>query len=162
MPCFYWENRRIKAKKKENVLKRKIKSSFHQLLPELAAHDTVAFESYMRMDFQHFSKIVDCFSERLHKKDTVMRDGVKPAEMRCLAIRSLGCWRIISRGCPKDMKFFFENLNSIFLAKCFYQLFSRFVFQCMVPVLWTFQPQLYDEPCTEQTYVVGDDRGSLS
>ena len=71
------------------MLERKTRGSFHQLLPELAAHDTVAFESYMRMDFAHFSKIVDLLSERLHKKDTVMRECVKPAEMCCLAIRYL-------------------------------------------------------------------------
>ena len=33
------------------ILERKTKGSFHQLFPELAAHDTVAFESYMRIDF---------------------------------------------------------------------------------------------------------------
>ena len=71
------------------ILERKTKGSFHQLLPKLAAHDTVAFESYMRMDYEHFSKIVDYLSERLHKKDTVMRKCVKLAEMCYLAIRSL-------------------------------------------------------------------------
>ena len=40
------------------------------------------------MDFEHFSKIVDYLSERLHKKDTVMRECVKSAKMCCLAIRS--------------------------------------------------------------------------
>ena len=68
---------------------RKTKGSFHQLLPELAAQDTLVFESNMRMDFGHFSKIVDLLSERLHKKDTVMRECVGPAEMWCLAIRYL-------------------------------------------------------------------------
>ena len=71
------------------MLERKTKGSFHQLLPELAAQDSSAFESYMRMDFEHFSKIVDLLSERRHKKDTVMRECVKPAEMCCLAIRYL-------------------------------------------------------------------------
>ena len=70
------------------MLERKTKGSFHQLLPELAAHDTVTFESYRRMDLEHFRKIVD-LSERPHKKDTVMREYVKPAEMCCLAIRYL-------------------------------------------------------------------------
>ena len=36
-----------------------------------------------------FSKIVDYLSERLHKKDTVMRECVKSAKMCCLAIRLL-------------------------------------------------------------------------
>ena len=71
------------------MLERKTKGSFHQLLPELAAQDTLVFESNMRMDFDHFSKIVDLLWERLHKKDTVMRECVKPAEMCCLAIRYL-------------------------------------------------------------------------
>ena len=88
-------NRRIKANKKGNNVGydrgslKKNKGSFHHLLPELAAHDTVAFKSYMWMDFEHFSKIVDYLSERLHKKDTVMRECVKSAKMCCLAIRSL-------------------------------------------------------------------------
>ena len=30
--------------------------------------------------------IVDCLSERLHKRDTVMRECVKPAEMCCLSL----------------------------------------------------------------------------
>ena len=68
-------------------LRKKHKGSFHHLLPELAAHDTVAFKR--KMDFEHFSKIVDYLSERLHKKDTVMRECVKSAKMCCLAIRSL-------------------------------------------------------------------------
>ena len=49
-----------------DLLERKTKGSFHQLLPEFAAHDTVAFKSYMRMDFEHFSKAVDYLSERIH------------------------------------------------------------------------------------------------
>ena len=72
------------------MLERKTKGSFHQLLLELAAQDKLAFESYMQLDFEHFSKIVDLLSERLHKKDTVMRgECVKPAEMCCLVIRYL-------------------------------------------------------------------------
>ena len=45
---------------------------------------------FMRMDFDPFDdKIVDCLSERLYKKDTIMRECVKPAEMCCLAVRYL-------------------------------------------------------------------------
>ena len=49
-----------------DLLERKTKGSFYQLLPEFAAHDTVAFKNYMRMDFEHFTKVVDYLSERLH------------------------------------------------------------------------------------------------
>jgi hypothetical protein len=71
------------------ITERNTKGCFHQLLPELAAYDTPAFENFMRMDFDHFNKIVDCLSERLCKKDTIMRECIKPAEMCCLAIRYL-------------------------------------------------------------------------
>ena len=65
------ENQSKKERKKTlgtivDLLEVKTKGSFHQLLPEFAAHDTVAFKSYMRMDFEHFSKVVDYLSERLH------------------------------------------------------------------------------------------------
>ena len=71
-------------------VRKKNQGQFSSASPRvLAAHDTVAFESYRRMDLEHFSKIVDLRSERLHKKDTVMREYVKPAEMCCLAIRYL-------------------------------------------------------------------------
>jgi hypothetical protein len=32
------------------------------------------------MDFDHFKKIVDNLSETLYKKDTIMRESIKPAE----------------------------------------------------------------------------------
>ena len=48
-----------------DLLERKTKGSF---LPEFVAHDTVAFKSYMRIDFEHFSKVVDYLSERLHEQ----------------------------------------------------------------------------------------------
>jgi hypothetical protein len=61
------------------LLERKNKG-YGQLLPDLAAHDTPEFEKFMRMDFDHFKKIVDKLSEMLYKKDTIMHEPVKPAE----------------------------------------------------------------------------------
>ena len=37
-----------------------------------AAHDRPGFEKCIRMDFDHFKKIVDNLSETLNKKDTIM------------------------------------------------------------------------------------------
>lgn len=71
------------------LLERNKKGYFHQLLPELAVHDTPSFEKFMRMDFAHFEKIVGFLSEKLYKQDTVMRESIKPAEMCSLAIRYL-------------------------------------------------------------------------
>ena len=68
---------------------RKNKGLYSQLLSDLAAHDTPGFQNFMRMDFEHFKKIVHTLSESLHKKDTVMRESIKPAEMCCLALRYL-------------------------------------------------------------------------
>jgi hypothetical protein len=65
------------------------KHIWSQLLPDLAAHDTPGFEKFMRMDFDHFKKIVDNLSEMLYKKDTIMRESIKPAEMCCLTLRYL-------------------------------------------------------------------------
>jgi hypothetical protein len=71
------------------LLERKNKGYFVQLLPDLAAHDTPGFEKFMRMDFDHFKKIVDNLSETLCKKDTIMRESIKPAEMCCLINASI-------------------------------------------------------------------------
>jgi hypothetical protein len=87
------DDEEVKEKKRiwsrHAILERKNKGSFGQLLPDLAAHDTPGFEKFMRMDFDHFKKIVDNLSETLYKKDTIMRESIKPAEMCCLTLRYL-------------------------------------------------------------------------
>ena len=95
LQCFCQKRkRRIKAKKKENnvgydcgSIKKKTKGSFHQLLPEFAVHDTVAFKSYMQIDFEHCSNLLIIFGKDF--TDRVMKDCVRPAEMCCLAVRLL-------------------------------------------------------------------------
>ena len=62
------------------------KGHYSQLLPDLAAHDTPGFDKFMRKDFEHSKKLVDVLFETLHKKDTLMRESIKPAEMCCLTL----------------------------------------------------------------------------
>ena len=71
------------------LLERKNKGHYSQLLSDLAAHDTPGFQNFMQMDFEHFKKRVDTLAESLHKKDTVMHESIKPAEMCCLELRYL-------------------------------------------------------------------------
>ena len=71
------------------IQERNAKGCFHQLLPELAVEDTRAFQKFMRMDYAHFQTIVTLLSEKLLKKDTIMREAIKPAEMCSLTIRFL-------------------------------------------------------------------------
>ena len=68
---------------------RKTRGYFHQLVPELQVTDTRAFQEFMRMDHAHFQELVQNLSRRLCKRDTSMRECIKPAEMCCLTIRYL-------------------------------------------------------------------------
>jgi hypothetical protein len=68
---------------------RKERGYYHQLIPELRATDTKAYQEFMRMDHFHFQLLVDELSPRIYKQDTIMRESIKPAEMCCLAIRYL-------------------------------------------------------------------------
>ena len=54
------------------MLERQNKGSFHQLLQELAAHDTVAFESYMQNRDRGMSSTLrgDGTNMLFHSKDT--------------------------------------------------------------------------------------------
>ena len=79
-----------------DLLERKTKGSFHQLLPEFAAHDTVAFKSYMRMDFEHFSKVTDYLSERLHGQSN---EGLRKASLNMLFSGQI----VICSKCPTSL-----------------------------------------------------------
>ena len=70
------------------LLQRKYKGHYSQLLSNLAAHDTPGFQILCRWILNSL-KIVDTLSESLYKKDTVMRESIKPAEMCCLGLRYL-------------------------------------------------------------------------
>ena len=83
----------IKEKKRIwcRLLERNRNGHYSQLLPDLASffpssHDTPGFDKFMRMDFEHFKKLVDVLFEMLLKKDTLMRESIKPAEMCCLTL----------------------------------------------------------------------------
>ena len=68
---------------------RKERGYYNQLIPELQATDTKAYEEFMRMDHFHFQVLVNELSQSLYKQDTIMRESIKPAEMCCLTIRYL-------------------------------------------------------------------------
>ena len=70
-------------------LRREERGFYHQLLSEISVEDTAAFHELLRVTKTQFHVLVDTLSPRLTKRDTVMRESIKPGEMCALALRFL-------------------------------------------------------------------------
>ena len=67
------------------LLHRRNDSAFHKIFKELKEEDSDGFKGYVRMDVDHFDELVHLLS----KKDTNMRECIKPEEMCCVTLRYL-------------------------------------------------------------------------
>ena len=83
---------------KENVQERsqwvrpwiaRIKSdgAYYPIFQELEQEDVEGFRGYVRLNTTSFQKLVELLAPSLLKKDTVMRECIKPEEMCCVALR---------------------------------------------------------------------------
>ena len=71
------------------LARRKERGFYHQLFQEISVEDTPAFFELMRMTKSNFDFLVEILYPKLAKKDTIMRNSIKPAEMCCLALQFL-------------------------------------------------------------------------
>ena len=89
------EKKTKKEKKKRStwirlwLARREERGFYHQLLREISVEDSAAFHELLRVTKTQFHVLVDTLSPRLAKRDTVMRDGIKPGEISALALRFL-------------------------------------------------------------------------
>ena len=67
--------------------KRQTEGAFHTLFQQLKKEDPEGFRNYVRLDILSFETLVEMLKPSLLKKDTVMRECIKPEEMCCLALR---------------------------------------------------------------------------
>ena len=71
------------------LARRKERGFYHQLVTEISVEDVPAFREILRVTKTQFHGLVDTLSPRLAKRDTVMRESIKPGEMCALALRFL-------------------------------------------------------------------------
>ena len=71
------------------LLRRAERGAFHMIFKELALEDTAGFNEYMRMPYDKFVALVEAVTPLIQKKDTIMRDSIKPNERLALTIRFL-------------------------------------------------------------------------
>lgn len=89
------EKKTKKEKKKRStwirpwLARREERGFYHQLLREISVEDSAAFHELLRVTKTQFHVLVDTLSPRLAKRDTVMRESIKPGEMCALALRFL-------------------------------------------------------------------------
>ena len=61
--------------------------AFYIIFQELKQEDPEGFRGYVRPNKTSFQKLVELLAPSLLKKDTVMRECIKPEEMCCVALR---------------------------------------------------------------------------
>ena len=61
--------------------------AFYTVFQELKKKDAEGFRGYVRLNTTLFEKLVELLAPSLLKKDTVMRESIKPEEMCCVALR---------------------------------------------------------------------------
>ena len=69
------------------IARRKPSGAFYIVFQELTQEDAEGFRGYVRLNTTSFEKLVKHLAPSLLKKDTVMRECIKPEEMCCVALR---------------------------------------------------------------------------
>ena len=67
--------------------RRKPDGVFSTIFQELKHEGAEGFRGYIRLNTTSFEKLVELLAPSLLKKDTVMRECIKPEEMCCVALR---------------------------------------------------------------------------
>ena len=68
------------------IARRKPSGAFYTVFQELTQEDAEGFRGYVRLNTTSFEKLVKHLAPSLLKKDTVMRECIKPEEMCCVAL----------------------------------------------------------------------------
>ena len=69
------------------IARRKPDGAFYTIFQELKHEDAEGFRGYERLNTTSFEKLVELPAPSLLKKDTVMRECIKPEELCCVALR---------------------------------------------------------------------------
>ena len=69
------------------IARRKSDGAFYTIFQELKQENAEGFRGYVRLNTSSFEKSVELLAPSLLKKDTVMRECIKPEEMYCVALR---------------------------------------------------------------------------
>ena len=69
------------------IARRKPDGAIYTIFQELKQEDAEWFRGYVRLNTTSFEKLVELLAPSLLKKDTVMRECIKPEEMCCVALR---------------------------------------------------------------------------
>ena len=69
------------------IARRKSDGAFYTIFQELKQENAEGFRGYVRLNTSSFEKSVELLAPSLLKKDTVMRECIKPEEMCCVALR---------------------------------------------------------------------------
>ena len=68
------------------IARRKSDGAFYTIFQELKQEDTEGFRGYVMLNTTSFEKLVKLRAPSFLKKDTVMREYMKPEEMCCVAL----------------------------------------------------------------------------
>ena len=66
---------------------RKHDGAFYTIFQELKQEDAEGFRGYVKLNTTSFEILVELLAPSLLKKDTVMKECIKPEEMCCVAVR---------------------------------------------------------------------------
>ena len=69
------------------IARRKPDGAFYTIFQELKHEGAEGFRGYLRLNTTSFEKLVELLAPSLLKKDTVMRECIKPEELCCVALR---------------------------------------------------------------------------
>lgn len=90
------EGKKKDARKRNRVVwtrdwikRRRTRGVYHQLVKELELEDEVAYTEFFRVNGQKFRFLVDSVGYAIEKKDTLMRESIRPDERIAVTLRYL-------------------------------------------------------------------------
>ena len=68
------------------ITRKKSDGAFYTIFQDLKQEDAEEFRGYIRLNTTSFEKFVELLASSLLKKDTVIRECIRPEEMCCVAL----------------------------------------------------------------------------
>lgn len=99
--------RKNKTKKKKRILQRKWQkdwiglrenhSAYHALMNELKVSDPGGFRNFVRLSIEEFTYLTNLVAPLLQKKDTLMREALKPEEKLAVTLHFLASGKALEK-----------------------------------------------------------------
>lgn len=96
------KRRNRKVWTREWIKNRPRQGAYHQLLKELQMGDQVAYKQFLRMDLSSFQMLLSVIHPMIVRRDTQMRQAIKPGERLALTLRFLATGQYIMILCDND------------------------------------------------------------